>query len=186
MEELRLRRCDLAACEAVCCHDGVYLGWGEEERIQALIKEDPAFFAFLPPEAVVDGQWEGRVEGRKTATRPFAYRTPPPAHFSATRCVFTLEDGRCSLQVLAVQRGLHPWSYKPQACWLHPLRPDEAGRLAPPPVDPAADPDRIGEHYPGFICYTPCGQHDPAGQPWRRVLAEELRYYQKTEVYIKE
>jgi hypothetical protein len=85
--------------------------------------------------------------------------------------VFALDDGRCSLQVLATQLGEHPWARKPRVCWLHPLHEGPAG-LVPPPVDPADDPDRR-PGYPGFVAFTECGRHRPDGLPWRTALAEE-------------
>ena len=171
MSELRLRRCDVARCEAACCYDGVYLRPGEEPALVATVRAHPEFFAFLPEAFVVDGVWNGRP-GRKTAVRPHAYRNPDyPAHFAQTRCVFAFDDGRCSLQVLAMTRGEHPWARKPRVCWLHPLFDGPAG-VVPPPVDPADDPDRR-PGYPGFVAFTDCGRHRPDGQPWPAVLAEE-------------
>lgn len=176
--EARLARCDLACCEAMCCYDGVYLRPEEEARLTATVRDHPAAFAFLPEPFVVDGTWQERIRGRKTAVRPHAYRSAEwPAHFAATRCVFALADGRCSLQVLATRLGEHPWARKPRACWLHPLREGPSG-LAPPPVDAAADPDRHGPDYPGFVSFTACGRHRPgAGAPWPEALAEEIAYF---------
>jgi hypothetical protein len=171
VSELRLRRCDIAHCEAACCYAGVFLRPGEEARLVETVRAHPEFFAFLPERFVVDGAWNARP-GRTTAVRPHLYRNPDyPAHFAQTRCVFGLEDGRCSLQVLALARGEHPWARKPRACWLHPLHEGPAG-LVPPPVDPADDPDRHPD-YPGFVAFTECGRHRPDGHPWRDVLKEE-------------
>ena len=52
--ELRLKLCDLSACEAMCCHDGVYLDEGEERRLRALVERTPALRAKLPTEYVVE------------------------------------------------------------------------------------------------------------------------------------
>ncbi|MGH7264111.1 MAG: hypothetical protein ACREMB_04545, partial [Candidatus Rokuibacteriota bacterium] len=96
----RLRRCDLAACEAMCCYDGAYLEPGEEQALTAAVRAHPGFFSFLPAPFVVDGEWLGRLSGRKTAVRPHEYANPDfPPHFGSTRCVFAFDDGRCSLQV---------------------------------------------------------------------------------------
>jgi hypothetical protein len=67
-----------------------------------------------------------------------------------------------------------PWTYKPEACWLHPLR-WENGRLVPPPRSQARDPDAT-EGYPGYSTYTPCGRHRPDGRVWSEVLREELAW----------
>jgi hypothetical protein len=176
--ELRVKRCGLAQCEARCCYDGAYLSAEDEQRIQAVLSEEAAFFAFLPDPPIVLGQWRDQTPGRKTATQPFDYTSVDfPAHFTRTRCVFAQENGRCSLQVIAVRRGKHPWTYKPTACWAHPLHVSPSG-LEPPPVQQAADPDRC-EGYPGFSTFTPCGQHRADGRPWREVFAEELEYFDR-------
>jgi hypothetical protein len=174
--ETRLARCDLAACEAMCCYDGVYLRPGEEARLVATVAAHPDFFGGLPGPFVVDGVWQDRIRGRKTAVRPHVYASPAyPPHFAPTRCVFALADGRCSLQALAVRLGEHPWARKPRACWLHPLREGPEGPR-PPPVDPRDDPDRQEPAYPGFATSTACGRHRPDGLPWREALAPELAH----------
>jgi len=176
VSDARLVRCDLAACEAACCYDGVYLRPGEEARLVATVRAHPAFFAFLPEPFVVDGVWQDRIRGRKTAVRPHAYRGSDfPSHFASTRCVFAEAGGRCSLQVLAAQLGEHPWARKPRVCWLHPLREGPAGPV-PPPADPGEDPDRRAPGYPGFVTATPCGRHRADGAPWAEALAPELAY----------
>lgn len=170
---LRLNTCDPRACEAVCCHDGVYLDAGEESRLRSLVARTPALRAAVPGEFIVDGTWNGQPLGRKTATRPHAYRNPGyPAHFPRTRCVFADAAGLCELQKLAVQRGRHPWHYKPFTCWMFPLGED-AGVAVPPSADPADDPHRV-PGYDGYVSVVPCGRHDPAGRPWRSALAPEL------------
>ncbi len=173
----RLARCDLAVCEAMCCYDGVYLRPGQEARITATVRAHPEFFAFLPEPFIVDGTWQNRIRGRKTAVRPHAYRNPAfPPHFDRTRCVFAFPDGRCSLQVLATRLGEHPWARKPRVCWTHPLR-EGPGGLAPPPVDPREDPDHRGPGYPGYVTSTECGKPRADGAPWRETLADELWYF---------
>lgn len=177
--KVRLKICNLAECEATCCYDGAYLSPDDERRLAAAIAEDPEFFAFLPKPSVVIGRWRDAEAGRKTEVKPHQYRNPDfPRHFNATRCVFASDDGRCSLQAFAISRGLHPWTYKPSACWLHPLNV-EAGELTPPPVLAADDPSRMDDEYPGFVSFTPCGRHCDDGAPWREVLADEIAYFEE-------
>lgn len=174
----QLQACDLNVCEARCCYDGVYLDPGEEDRLRALVAEAPKAFPGVPEEMVVDGSWgDGRIQGRKTATKPHAYRSPEfPAHFNRTRCVFCRDDHRCSLQALAIERGEHPWAYKPTGCWLFPMH-EEGGRLHPPPRAGEPDPLAWGQNYPGFASYVPCGQDQPEGLPWQEALAAEVAYW---------
>src|SRR5579863_8288404 len=139
---LSLKPCDIAKCEAMCCHDGVYLSAIEERRLRQIVDGTPELRRRLPAEYVIDGWWNGRLLGRKTATRPHAYRNPDwPAHFPRTRCVFADEAGLCELQKLGLQRKHHPWRYKPFTCWMFPL--DEAdGKPLPPSPEPTQDPYR--------------------------------------------
>src|SRR5262249_44199835 len=103
-----------------------------------------------------------------------------PAHFTRTRCVFCLEDHKCSLQVLAVERGLHKWTYKPKACWMFPLRIKD-GHPCPPPAADEPDPDNLGEEYPGYCKFVPGGKDLPGGDPWQITLAEEIRFWRSSE-----
>jgi tetratricopeptide (TPR) repeat protein len=173
-EELRLRACDYRACEARCCYDGVYLKDGEPERIRAAVASAPEFFAHLPESFIVHGEWAG-VTGAKTAVRPHTFHSPDfPEHFNQTRCVFAFADGACSLQAFAAERGDDPWAYKPRACWMYPLRTVE-GTLTPPRSALERDPQFLGQRYPGYTAYTPCGQQRSDGRPWNDTLQAEIR-----------
>ncbi len=169
--EVRLRRCDLAVCEALCCHDGVWLTGDDELRVREAIRSVPTAFSQLPRVMIV-----GRTGARKTATRSHVYRHRP-AHFTDTRCVFALSDGRCSLQTAAEIAGQPPWTWKPLACWLHPLRLGNRGEALVPPPSPGHDPDTTPD-YAGYTTFTPCGEHQDDGVPWRELLAEEQAWFQ--------
>jgi hypothetical protein len=174
--DLKLEVCDVRACEAMCCHDGVYLDPAEEAKLHALVERTPALRARLPAEYVVEGFWQGRRLGRKTATRPHDYRNPDyPSHFPRTRCVFADSQGWCELEKLGRARGRHRWAYKPSTCWMFPLD-DIDGVAVPPSADPADDPHRV-RGYPGYVSVVPCGRHDPGGRPWRQALEQEVRFH---------
>jgi hypothetical protein len=173
--DLLLSRCDVSKCEAMCCHDGVYLMEGEEQFLRELVDRVPPLKESLPEDFVVDGYWRGELFGRKTATRPHSYLNAEyPTHFPRTRCVFADSVGLCELEKLARRHDLHPWTFKPATCWLFPLN-IEASDPAPPPKDPALDPYRF-DNYPGYVTCVPCGRHDPNGRTWRETLKEELEY----------
>jgi len=131
----------------------------------------------LPDAVIVRSEWNGII-GKKTATRPFPYRTlvdDYPEHFNETACAFLLEDGRCGLQVLSVQDGKHPWYYKPLTCWLQPIKISNAEiRLYDEKSDPFKFPD-----YGGFVIRTFCGRTSPDGLPAVEVLKEELEFLGK-------
>jgi len=175
---VKLSVCQLNDCEARCCYDGAYLEDGEEAKIRAAVASAPDFFASLPQAFIVEGSWGGKVSGPKTATAPYDFKAPDfPAHFTRTRCVFASADHKCLLQVLAVQRGLHKWAYKPTACWMFPMRLVNDQPAAPPSPD-ELDPDCLGDEYPGYSQFVPCGQHRVDGHPWEQTLSEEIAFWE--------
>lgn len=158
----RLKRCDLSECRARCCHDGVYLSPEEVEVISNL--------------PLADGWLDSRAGRRKSATVVDPdIAADFPAHFPQTRCVFLDQDHRCKLQLLSVEKGHHPWFWKPVSCWMHPLLIDydltrrPVLTIAKPGADRAAGPA-----YPGFGSFTPCGMNCGDGEPAWRTLTEEL------------
>jgi hypothetical protein len=176
--ELKLKTCDIHACEAMCCHDGVYLEADDEAALQAIVEREPELRARLPEVYVVEGHWNGEHLGRKTATRPHDYLNPGyPAHFPRTRCVFADAVGFCELEKLARGRGEHPWTYKPFTCWMFPLEDDD-GKAVPPPVLARDDPYRT-KGYPGYVSLVPCGRHDANGKPWSAALEQELKFFRR-------
>jgi hypothetical protein len=176
--KLKLSPCDVRACEARCCYDGAYIEPTEETFLIELVEQVPALKAKLPTEFIVDGFWEGKKLGRKTATRAHDYKSADfPVHFARTRCVFADEVGFCELEKLARVRGQHPWTFKPATCWLFPLH--EEGGAAVAPVSGAHDDPYRTDDYPGYSPFVPCGRHDDKGKPWREALRAELSYLQQ-------
>lgn len=171
VDTVRLQRCDISACEALCCHDGAYIEPKDERRIVAAMERWPDFFRDVPEDPIVEENWRGMGAGRKTATRPWRYRREIPAHFPATRCVFAEDNGFCSLESVARAHGLHPWTFKPVTCFMFPLTEDDPVKG---PAAPGEDPFDLGSSYPGYATMVDCGQHRPDGRPWGEVLREEL------------
>jgi hypothetical protein len=170
--QLRLCNCDVRQCEAMCCYDGAYLEPEEERFLHELVAKVPELRSNLPEDYIVDGYWDGELYGRKTATRPHAYRNPAfPAHFTRTRCVFADAIGFCTLEKFARARGQHPWSFKPSVCWLFPMQ-QENGQPVAPIADPRQDPFRLPD-YPGYDTVVTCGRHQETGRPWTEALAAE-------------
>lgn len=177
-----LSRCDLSQCGGNCCHDGVYLSSEEARAIRGLVEEDrkgiESTGVSLPEQVVVYGKWRDITSGPKTATKPVKMMGRVegyPDHFPETNCAFLLPDARCSLQAYAMERGLHPWHWKPLTCWLHPLSitagSDHKPRLTL--YSEETDPQRF-EDYDGFVCRTHCGRAVPEGPPAWQVLREEI------------
>lgn len=177
--ERYIERCDPAECLGMCCYDGVYIDAGTEDALAALVSDrrgDLEGIGAILPEAIFeDGTFNGEMLGRKTATRPFAYDGKVadfPGHFEQTACVFLIDDGRCSLQALAIADGRHPWDYKPPTCWVHPIKVSASGIVL---HDEDDDPHVLPE-YPGYVSRTRCGGCSGCGDPARTVLADELEY----------
>jgi len=180
--ERPLQRCDLAVCGGTCCHDGVYLSNEEALVIRDLVSDAQSEFEAmglnLPEKVVVFGSWRGQFSGPKTATHSAPMQeiaSDYPDHFPDTRCVFLMSNSRCGLQVLATDRGLSPWHFKPATCWMHPLS-IVRGRDGKPLLtlfDERSDPQKY-EDYDGFVWRTHCGRTCSGGSPARKILAEEI------------
>lgn len=175
-------RCEISTCRGMCCYDGVYVGRESAAVIERAAKEHAGFFASLrlqlPQEVIVEGDWPWKRGGLKTAVAPRAFsRTVEgfPPHFKDTACVFLTGDGRCSLQLLSIHLGRHPWHYKPVKCWMHPITLEGEARAALLLHSARTDPYRF-PGYDGFVSRIFCGRTCPGGAPAAVVLAEELTF----------
>lgn len=176
-EEVLLPGFACAGCESKCCYDGVYLLDDEIPKIQSFVANNRKFFNFLPDHYIVDGDWESLKQYKKTEKRPYEYLSKDfPAHFTKTRCVFALADGRCSLQVRAVELFLHPWKYKPLACWVFPLTGCRHGKIQPPPTSQEEDKNNIGPEYPGYESFLPCVVGKKVVS-WKNYYINEIEYF---------
>lgn len=175
----RLARCELSNCRGMCCYDGVYVDRNTAEVLGQISQARRAEFresgAILPTAVITEGVWRDGSSGLKTATRPAELRARVgdfPDHFDDTSCVFRIDDGRCSLQTLAMKDGRHPWSYKPLVCWLFPINVSpERITLYDEDTDPYRYPD-----YDGFASRTFCGRTAAHGRPAWEVLRPELEF----------
>jgi Fe-S-cluster containining protein len=172
---LKLSRCDISKCEAMCCYDGAYLTFEEEQLIHSLVKDYPNIFTNIPNNYILDGYWNNEYYGRKTAVKKHIYKNSNfPEHFSSTRCVFADSLGYCKFEKLARSLNIHPWEYKPSACWLFPLKIND-GKIILPPTSVSLDPHRT-KNYIGFVSVVPCGKHTEDGNFWQITLQDELDY----------
>jgi hypothetical protein len=172
--ERPLSRCALERCHGTCCSEGVYLNAEVAATVRNLLRREAETFRSLgmerPEEAVVEELAYG-ARSVRTALKPKPFRAlvpDYPAHFPETACAFLLGGARCALQVAAQARGLHPWHYKPLACWLHPVSISPEGiRLHARASDPYGG---------GWTSETHCGRTEPCGRPAREVLRAELEF----------
>jgi len=126
----------------------------------------------------MDGNWENRVTGRKTAVCPFKHPSDFSKHFNQTKCIFCDDEGFCLLQKIATRENKDPWEYKPCACCLFPLVVKQ-GQLTPPPNKGDKDDCYVDENYPGYATSLYCGQDCPEGEEWQKVLQQKVDYFHK-------
>jgi len=150
---------DCSGCESVCCYDGVSLTFDEVMKIKLFVENNKEYFHFLPEEYVV---------GNRTITREQEYNDDYPDILPKTRCIFGLESGACSLQSRSIELGLHPWTMKPEPCWLFPLRV-ETNKLIFPFT-------KCSHEYDNFMRCFPCGKKKRKKE-WKKIMQEEIDYF---------
>jgi len=178
--ERQYRPCELERCRATCCHDGVHLSEEDAEIVAEVVRNERDSLEKLGMKLPLDCLEVSERGRRKTKTRSAQndeVATDYPAHFPKTKCVFLDEKHRCSLQRLAVEKGKHPWYYKPITCWMHPVTLQKATEYGGRPLltlfSPETDPQKT-MGYPGFASCTHCGREDNEGVKGEECFAKEL------------
>lgn len=162
--------CLLDRCGGTCCSEGVSLNAEEALVLRQITRRREThlreWVPDLPEVSIVEEDGVSRT-ARKARPRR-AVIVDYPDHFPEAACAFLTNDFRCALQNLAEAEGKHPWTYKPLACWLHPIS------LSPDAIFlPSAETDP----YPGgFASQTHCGRTEPCGRPAAEVLRPELEF----------
>ncbi len=177
-----LKRCDIAKCQGMCCHDGVYVRETTALILEGIARQHADFLAGLglklPSRVIVEGSWPCEPGYLKTAVWPRALSQRVqgyPAHFRDTACMFLTPDARCALEVLSVHLSRHPWHYKPIDCWLYPIAFEDEEEVRLVLYSYETDPLRL-PGFDGFVSQTFCGRTYPDGEPAWMVLREELRF----------
>jgi Rps23 Pro-64 3,4-dihydroxylase Tpa1-like proline 4-hydroxylase len=111
LRRLRTRRCAPGSCGGACCRDGAGL---LPEEIPLLDQLGRAYAEELSGLGVC----RAGIQKRDASTRTGVVTEAD----GRTHCSWLMPDGRCSLQVLGENHYQQPWSYKPLACILVPLR----------------------------------------------------------------
>jgi hypothetical protein len=117
--------CNIDKCGGGCCHSGVYADKAEYERI---LTHKDAIAAVMDdtqvkdPAAWFDEVWindtdfpSGKAVGTNVQDRDGGISGYKEG------CVFLDKRNFCSIQVAAVEAGLHRWSWKPDYCILFPV-----------------------------------------------------------------
>ncbi len=177
--EKAYKRCDLMSCQAMCCNKGGPIDEAEEKVIRKLLKKHKTFFAKAAnlPEDPLDVFYMLGERTIQTKVRPMKYRADlnVPDKFSPAACVFLDDEYRCTLQMLSVELGKHPWHYKPSGCWMHPV---QLGRQGKPEITVFSKE----EYNPSqndleafFAPFTKCGESCKEGTPGHALFEEELK-----------
>lgn len=103
-------------CSSTCCRGGVYADLGERDVILA---HKEMITKYLDETQLSDDTlWFEREESVDTDF-PSGRSIGTTEHNG--KCVFLDREGRCSLQVAAVQEGMDRWAIKPLFCILFPI-----------------------------------------------------------------
>jgi hypothetical protein len=117
--------CNIDKCGGGCCHSGVYADLGERDLILAHAKEIAAAMdetqdtdtdTWFDGDIIDDADFpSGQAEGTDVHERDGGI-----SGFTEG-CVFLDKRHFCSIQVAAVNEGLHRWAWKPKYCILFPV-----------------------------------------------------------------
>lgn len=113
--------CDIGICGGQCCNWGVYMDRDFQPVIMSFenqIKE--VMDEFQPRET---SKWFEK-ELEEDHDFPSGYAIGTELYINShgtTQCVFKDKRGYCSLQAMAVEKGMHKWEIKPKYCVMYPL-----------------------------------------------------------------
>lgn len=193
----KIQPCSLSEknCLGMCCYEGTLVVEEDAAMIQEITQTERVFFRSiglkLPEKVIVDYpeyevynvanyEWMGIGGLSSTAiqeTSIFSDLEDFPEHFNRTACVFLTDRGQCGLQLLAEDRSLHPWYYKPFICWLHPIMMTPLSRKQILIRLPNSENQPYqSEEFQGFTSYTFCGKTDDCGNFAYLILENELDF----------
>lgn len=98
-----------------CCHYGVYVDYKEHEKILTL--KDEIIQMMDESQSKNPADWFEAPEKDDDFESGIAVGT----NIINNKCAFLDKHGLCTLQKLALSKGLHKWDYKPIYCVLFPL-----------------------------------------------------------------
>jgi 2OG-Fe(II) oxygenase superfamily len=110
LRRLQTRRCAPESCGGACCKDGAGLLPEEGHLLDRIARAHAEELLALG------------VSDPNTQKSPSLRTSLVMDADGQTHCSWLTPTGKCSLQVLGENHGQHPWTYKPLACVLMPLR----------------------------------------------------------------
>ena len=117
--------CNITHCGGGCCHSGVYADLGERDGILEHAVEigkamdetqDANVETWFDGEIIEDADF---ASGRAIGTQ--VHKRDGGISGFTEGCVFLDKRHFCSIQVAAVDAGLHRWAWKPKYCILFPI-----------------------------------------------------------------
>lgn len=113
--------CELSICGGRCCHWGVYV---DVKFVPVILEHKEKIKAVMDKHQPKDESTWFEEEPEEDNDFPSGYALGTEVFDDASgrsRCVFNDSIGRCSLQVMAVENGIHKWAIKPEYCIMYPL-----------------------------------------------------------------
>ena len=104
------------ACTSVCCQNGVYADVKERDLI--LAHKDVIKQCMDETQTTDENLW---FEQHEQEDSDFVSGRSVGTEVYNGKCTLLDKAGHCSLQVAAVQQGMHRWALKPVFCVLFPL-----------------------------------------------------------------
>lgn len=113
--------CNISICSGQCCNWGVYMDRDFEPVIMKFENQIKDVMDEYQPRDT--SKWfEKELEEDSDFSSGYAIGTELYINSQGiTQCVFKDKRGYCSLQVMAVENGLHKWEIKPKYCIMYPL-----------------------------------------------------------------
>jgi hypothetical protein len=103
-------------CTTMCCGGGVYVDLAERDQILAV--KDLISMEMDETQSPDPTMW---FEDTEQQDSDFPSGRCIGTTVISDKCAFLDKFGRCVIQMAAVSRGLHRWTWKPRFCVLYPL-----------------------------------------------------------------
>ena len=113
--------CNISICSGQCCNWGVYM---DRDFEPVIMKFENQIKDVMDEHQLKDTSKWFEKELEEDTDFPSGYAIGTELyinHQGITQCVFKDKRGYCSLQVMAVENGMHKWEIKPKYCIMYPL-----------------------------------------------------------------
>jgi len=167
-----MQRCKLHDCHGACCVFGV---WVDQREMEDILANASLIAPFMNPGTENPADWfasyQDHDEFRPSKLVVHTAVETRPEHYGGTACIFMHADGKCTLQLAAVNNNMHQWRFKPYYCILHPLDLDDEGRITVDETDLLVEEEGS------------CLRRAEENIPLIKTFEEELRYLLGDKMY---